>query len=609
MIDQPAKYLVQLLSGDQVGTDSYDDQDANTHHVNRIEHISPIIRDAAMILVQTEAQNITAELVEELQKTGNAFGIIPKGRTQSKEQTGPIQVVSFDGGTKKSSALADTVRNQLESHGCAYHRLTNAKDATRILRIPQPIHLIGIVTDGRQTYCGLGESLCLHPEIEDLEKGIAGPASIGARHWFIQSCHSPFIWSDFGTYRTVPIAIMMDNPCAKTVICSKRVQIRVPGIVDLYIALCLEGHPIGEVVLRLNEHVDYRRFDTAPFFLLGDPSCRATPINFIQKVLPLGYPVDQFSHEKKLQLFLHRALSNLSNMTSTRNKLFGDGNRGGHKEQGRAWNASQRFPAQQAREEIRLQGAGSSSLEGLWNRYYEEQRPLRPLSVDVARLFLQTDGYYYRIGPAVSNHHYVTIGIEPTGDGQYRRKELNVSNGVHPLDEYRIRMHTDRDLATMDVSSRLEPGLRCQRTGSHIEFSYTNMDDDYKWIFGCVFFSDPNNVSKHKSANVFWKLMSNLKIEVVADVTTAGARACRDRSPHDKSAWIFDGKELSKDDTYTMAIQLQLGGGDAIFYALVEAFIFVDFCWNWLSFTYRSNGIEAWMNTNDYRRSIGLVPQ
>lgn len=607
MADQSARYSVRLLRGEREGAASQLDQDDATYHVNRIEQIAPIVRDVAMFLVQTDIHNITAKLVDELQRLRKAFGIVPKERTQSGAKLGAKQVVSFDAGTKRSSALAGPIRSQLERRGWEYHQLNNANDAARILKVPQPIDLIGIVTDGRQTYCGLGADLCLHPEIEDLDKGVAGPASISARHWFIQSCHSPFIWSDFGTYRTVPIAIMTENPCAETVICSKRVQIRVPGIVDLYIALCLEGHPLGDVVLKLNKHVEYRRFDTAPFFLLGDPSCRATPADFNGSTLRIGYSVDQFSHERKLQIFLHRALSNLSNMANTRNKLFGDGNRAGHEEQGRAWNASQRFPAQQAREEIRLRGVGPS-LEDLWNRYYEKKRPLRLLSLDVARLFLQTDGYYYRIGPVVSNRHYVTLGIEPLEDGKYRRKELNVSEGVHPLDEHRIRLHTDRDLATMDVSARLESGLRRQRTGSNIEFSYTNMDDDHKWVFGCVFCSDPNNVSKHKSADVFWELMSNLTVEIKTDATTARARACKDRSPHDKTAWIFDGKEISKDETYTMAIQLpELGGDDTVFYVLVEAFIFVDFCWNWLSYTYRSSGIAQWMGTNSYQRSIGIA--
>lgn len=600
-------YLVQLLS-EREAVDSCAGDATAVHHVSRIEHIAPVVRDATMFLVQTDVHNVSANLVDELQKTGKAFGIVPEGRTRSEEKLGAMQVVSFDGGTKKSSVLADTIRSQLEGRGWQYHQLTNAKDATKILGIPQPINLIGIVTDGRQTYCGLGENLCLHPEIEDLDRGVAGPASIGAHHWFIQSCHSPFMWSDFGTYRTVPIGIMMENPCAKTVICSKRVQIRVPGIVDLYIALCLEGHPLGEVVIRLNEHVEYRRFDTAPFFLLGDPSCRATPANFNGNALEIEHLAARFSHERKLQLFLHRALSNLSNLANTKNRLFGDGNRAGNKEQGRAWKASQDFPAQQAREEIRLCGVVQPSLEALWNSYYEKGgRSLRLLSADVARLFLQTDGYYYRIGPVVSSRHYVTLEIEPLEGGRYRRKELNVSSGVHPLDEYRIRIHTDRDLATMDVAAHLESGFRCRRTGTNIEFSYTNMSDDLRWVFGCVFCSDPNNVSKHKSGDVFWELMSKVKIGV-ADATPAKAKACRDRNQHDNSAWIFDGEELSKGKTYTMSVHLDLGE-DGIFYALVEAFIFVDFCWNWLSFTYRSTGIEEWMSTNDYRRSIGLVPR
>lgn len=198
--------------------------------------------------------------------------------------------------------------------------------------------------------------------------------------------------------------------------------------------------------------------------------------------------------------------------------------------------------------------------------------------------------------------------------GRYRRDELDVSIGVHPDHRHRTRVHTDRDLAIADVSASLEAGLQCQGDGSDIEFSYTNLSGPAQWIFGCVFCSDPNNLSKSSSKHVYRELISALKIESgpprAIQGIEKGPDVPRSRHPKDnqgnreRSALVFSGIELSDGETYRMPVRLILPDGVTFFYALVEAFIFVDFCWNWLSFTYRSDGIERWMSGEDYQRSI-----
>ena len=596
MTDQLPKFLVQLVA-DQ-------DSPATGFTVSHVEDIRPIVQGAEMFCVQTDISNISAELVDSLQTIGCPFGVVPRGRLPEQRCPTTMQVASFDQEHTRPGALVERIESHLLAPPGQYHRLTTAADARQVARMKQSIDVFGIVADGRQTYCNLG-GLRLHPDFEDMERDVIGPATIRARHWFIQSCHSPFIWPEFGNYRTVPIAIMMANPCTETVICSKRVQVRVPGIADLYVALCLEGRPLGEVVTVLNEYVECRDVDVAPFFLMGDPSCRA----FTETKSDLTRLVTQISRqevlrERNTQLFFYSALTNLTNLLDPKNGLFHDRTRGDKKIE-RARKTSKAITIDQVRKEMSSREP-ATSLEDEWNNFrHRGVRPLLYLSNDVAFSFVATHGYYYDVGPTFSGRHYITLETEQVGSGIYRRKELDVSIGVHPAYRYRTRVHTDRDLAVLDVAAGLENGLRCQQKGSRLEFSYTNCSDGAQWVFGCVFCSDPNNLSKSTSRHVYRELMSKLKIDVEDDASTRTRRPPRKDRPHDReSALVFGGKEVANGETYRMPVRLELADDATFFYILIEAFIFVDFRWNWLSLTFRSNCIERWMSSVDYRRSL-----
>ena len=92
---------------------------------------------------------------------------------------------------------------------------------------------LAVVTEGRQSYCLMGMG-CLHPTISAPELGRLSPRDIRARHWLLQSCHSPFMWPELGSYLTLPLSIALTGG-AESVICSTHVQTYIPDLLNAYL--------------------------------------------------------------------------------------------------------------------------------------------------------------------------------------------------------------------------------------------------------------------------------------------------------------------------------------------------------------------------------------
>ena len=85
---------------------------------------------------------------------------------------------------------------------------------------------VAFMLGGRQTFCNLGGQWALHPEFET-EGNILNPKDIRTEIFFLQSCHSPYVWDDLGgQYDSLPISIARST--GKPVIASKRVQWPMP---------------------------------------------------------------------------------------------------------------------------------------------------------------------------------------------------------------------------------------------------------------------------------------------------------------------------------------------------------------------------------------------
>src|ERR1043165_1137878 len=101
------------------------------------------------------------------------------------------------------------------------------------------------VTNGRQTFCMFGDSFCLHPGIDDATESMLTPQKLNIRHWFLQSCHSPFVWPDFGNYLSFPLAVLLRGN-ASSFIASTRVQAFIPHVLASYCQLVLRGMALGD---------------------------------------------------------------------------------------------------------------------------------------------------------------------------------------------------------------------------------------------------------------------------------------------------------------------------------------------------------------------------
>ena len=634
MISETAYVAMEESSGTPVPTPGRD----RPIWLKRATDIAAATSGHDRVCVFASYRKIDPSLVRILQRLKKPFGILPvldledlpwhKSTVGDSAGRGPLKrspvvaaYVSRMAANAGAAVSDETVRHRVERLGGEYVRLPDRgrKELVRSVLRHREIDIFGIVTDGRQTYCNMAGN-CLHPFKSDVERGILAPVDVRARHYLIQSCHSPYTWPDFGDYRSLPVSLLVGSPVTRSVICSCRVQSIIPRVLDLYLRLTLEGTALGDVVLALNGYVNECGYDWNPFLLLGDPSWAA--VRRARGPSVLGGRDERAGHDVSCANLatLGRMLSNLqfllfryhfrfdkcgakcSNLSSRldnwlrRDVLPKYHDRVARQVQNKASNL------EEAWEWLQLGGRAAEAARG-------QESSLRRVSEGVNRMFLMAGGYYYHLGPELEKSYRTYSAREAEGGAgedeerdaaQYRHKREYVGAYGGSGKNARVCWIGDRELVFRDVASEMERLLSCREENGTYVFEFENRTAEGRWVFGSVACTDPNNVSRSTAPELYDRLLCGLELR-------GSASAARYRAPQPglAQAAVFPAREVPPGGIYRMEIEVELKDKRRpLFYLLVEACIFVDFVWNWMSITRRAKDIEAWLASEEYAMSL-----
>lgn len=463
-------------------------------------------------------------------------------------------------------------------------RSTSPEDASHQITRTE-FTALAIVTEGRQTYCLLGMG-CLHPTISELELGRIAPRNVSARHWLLQSCHSPFVWPELGSYLTVPLSIALTSN-AETVICSTHVQTYIPGLLNLYLERLSQGWTLGDIVRALNDHAASAGVDYRPFLLLGNPESRA-----IAATPSLSSAAKSATHVSPAQVtrrvrLLRRLIANVNFVSDEDNFGFDSKND--------ALSQFRRDMGWLSKIDLRSLSHFAILVEDIGTLLDGMRPPNEAVSLESAtkRLSLawEHQGGFYAVGERL-DENYSPDGALQTSDRCLVCNECLIERrlsyfGQSPSTEYTERSQRicPRCLVVEHVSPvhRASTAVTAERTAHEmrIGLSYTNTSTEPQWVFAFAFLSDPNNVSKSTASDPYKNLLK----------MTANQRA------------QSDPRSLAPGETF----QFEFSTGpipDEFWYLLLEVNLMVDFCWNWYSFTFRERRIEAWLRSSKYPTTL-----
>lgn len=577
--------------------------------------------------------DVTPSLITSLHRTGTAFGVVLyHGKTTLLSPVSSQR--SFLANPRTAYYAANDVRNAIRPTFLSTHprvvKLTQEDAVQSILDADRTIDFLGVVTQGRLTHCSFGDGY-LHPDPPSSLKNtsrVVGPDRVRARHWFIQSCHSPYLWSHLPSM-SVPMSLMTRSACALSVISSSRAQTGIPMILELYFELVLGGAALGDIALALNQYSNECNFDTDPFFLLGDPDnrpCRGRPdvkhsvstrvalvngarqeAGFVRRVLDnIRFLV--FSHNFKFaqaKVFLDRYFDSTcvaqkdrmhKLLTTARNKV--NNARSRLCKDLETWEASYHKGV--------TAGCNATSTKGfqlqqVWKAWTGERGSLQQATMNVNRLFQSHGGYYYWLGPQLEKNYAITsverLDDKNGDDGfrQQRYRQLRSYMGGSPAgcNGARVCVIDDRDLFVRDVVSRLDASFAVESErhakGIRVKFTFVNRQAISSWVSGFVLCTDPNNLSRNASERQYFDVLKHVRM------AQSSARG---------------GKVIEPGSSFCMSVDVDVDVGlhsVPLFYLLIEGCIFVDFAWNWLAVTYRSNCTETamkWLGTSTYSESF-----
>jgi hypothetical protein len=456
------------------------------------------------------------------------------------------------------------------------------------------------VTNGRQTFCMFGDSFCLHPGIDNPGESILTPNRLNIKHWFLQSCHSPFVWPDFGNYLSFPIAALLRGNSASFV-ASTRVQSFIPHILASFTQLALRGMALGEVVLALNRYCSELECDDEPFILFGHPLNQvALPMEH-ESPLSLRDCVGKEGKPENLREL--RALQHLS--SNLRFALFrAHFNIKGSPEMNQLRNLAEKLQSEFAKHSRHFRSRASGILPTTSGEKLSVHRQLGEVSVpevleQLASVWGQHKGYYYHFSEGIEQNfepvESAFIGARCSScSSQLMRKRLRYL-GPSPARDYSERIHRicPRCLVVMDVNAREEAAfqlsvLKISDIASTITLSYCNRTDFPQWVNLQRRVNDPNNVSINTAPDVVRELKGSILID---------GQPCLDLQTFDHAHWI------EPHDTIELTVTVEGRRAD-LFYILIEFDVFVDGAWNWLSATYRRPTISDWMKSDLYRKTL-----
>ncbi|WP_157450274.1 hypothetical protein [Bradyrhizobium sp. ARR65] len=443
---------------------------------------------------------------------------------------------------------------------------------------------LAVITEGRQTYCLIGMG-CLHPTISEPEIGRLAPSDIKAKHWLIQSCHSPFMWPELGSYLTVPLSIALTSD-AETVICSTHVQTYIPNLLNVFVEQLSRGCAMGDILRTLNNHAASEGVDHRPFLLLGNPESNAiAPAPSAVQIPALARP--SLSQTKVRTKLVRRLIANVE-------FLFDEGHFGFDMKDNYLFEF-RRDMAWLPRLDMRTLSnfLGSTEdvgvfLDGI--RPPNVTVPLIRATGHLSRAF-ERQGGFYRVGEQL-DENYSATGASQTKDrcvvcGEHLIQRRLDYFGQSPSEEYATRSIKlcPRCLVVEHASPihRASTQLRAERALDEmlITLSYTNNSPEPQWVFVFAFLSDPNNISRSTAPQAYKDLLRTIKF-----------RRGQERP-----------RSLEPGQTYNFSFRTGPIPTE-FWYLLIEVNLLVDFCWNWYSFTYRAKQIEGWLSDPRYRPTL-----
>lgn len=508
--------------------------------------------------------------------------------------------------------------------------------------------------NGRQTFCFLDSSACLHPDLFDhfaQIDGVLTPLKCPIDHFLVQSCHSPFRWPDFGKqYLSVPMGFLLLGN-ASTFITSTRVQSLVPDLLPLYLSCANAGMTAGEIVRELNAHSRALRIDEDPFVLFGNPQSKIVNRALVESLH--SQPLDPPSLDR-YRSHLYALSRLLQNLRFSRDQILGlpptgllldadvrslVGNVNQHlraiEKDGSASDQEKMFQSKASASAKQLQNtlknfdrkdkdfceqlhtasraftaqtlrfrslaaidatpSLSADLESFATALLRTGRAasLGGLSEALLALWKQKQGYYYFFTDRLESlflpqsPYYTSYRCPSCSSNLLCKPQQYV--GLYPTETYdsRQQLVCPRCLMVRDTSalhaSTIEGRFASANDEIQIEITHRNQSRNPEWIFASFHLNDPNNVSANLARQTFSRLLEGVAASSIG----------------------MEPRTVAPGEEWRGVISVK-GVPDKIFYLLIECHLFIDGCWNWLSFTRRAAHLDEWLKSEQYR---GTVPQ
>lgn len=506
--------------------------------------------------------------------------------------------------------------------------------------------------NGRQTFCFLDAHACIHPDSFGNVRntpGVITPETCPVEHFLIQSCHSPFRWHDLGTnYYSVPLAFILRG-AAQTFVTSTRVQSLVPNLLDLYMSCANAGMTIGEIVLELNGHCRALRIDEDPFVMFGHPDSRVVmraevtrhsrsletgafdryrshlyalgsvlqnmrfSRDFILGVVPSTALVDRDARALVGNCVQHlQAIKSKGTEASLDEARFLNNATAAAKSLEKALNrisieekrffeqftlVSKAFSAQTLRFRSLQAVAATPSTHPDLEMFTAallrtgQKDALAALSAELVEMWKQKQGYYYYFSDRLESLFLPDAPVQTNRPCPSCRSPLLSKPhryiGLNPTRSYQSRQQLvcPRCLVVSDASplcaAHIESTLKREEAECQVEITYRNSGANPELVFGYCHVNDPNNVSANLSVDLFSQLLGGITVT--------------------HSDW--KPRTIGPGETWFCTVHVEHIPPD-LFYLLFEVHLFIDGCWNWLSFTYRKACLDEWLQTPEYVRSL-----
>ncbi|MEK6263050.1 MAG: hypothetical protein AABP62_31100, partial [Planctomycetota bacterium] len=473
---------------------------------------------------------------------------------------------------------------------------------------------LALTTNGRMTYCQLGEDGWMHSMADFQGEHVATPENLQCLHWFIQSCHCPFAWPPYGEYKSVPVSLIT-NGDAKSVICSAHAQTYIPDILKLYLDCIQQGMCVGQVVQCLNRYCRLWGVDGEPFILLGHPGTRvidtqsattrvnATVHNSETISLSQSHPLTLSSIAANLSYLLYEPHfqfhEKLEDVKEERNDHGGSATKDYETHLRSVVEKSERLINLVNQRCIHLRSTTSplsspSQVLPFWNQHLSTNvaHEFSRLEDGVKGIFSAFPAYCHHLGDR-SEHSYLpeqamSDGTACPSCGVHVVRRLSNYGAAFPVPDYlqrenwicpRCFMVRDANRLTSDriVASTEE-------SGRSLRFSirYQNASKRLQWIWGFPIIAECQNYAARCSPNIYRKLVSSVPLQKTSD---------------------WSGRLVEPGEVVEFKGQVE-PLPEEVFYFQIECHLFIDFCWNWLCFTHLGKGMHKFIQCSEYRRQF-----